>query len=940
MGSSDVIRSSRDAEHGETPLWHSMTPAEVIGRVASNETQGLTEAEAARRKAMYGSNQLVEESSSKPLTIFFNQFRSTVVVVLIVSAAVSLALQDIGDAVVIGAIVILNALLGFNQEYRAEKAMEALKRMSVPKARVRRAGTMREIESADIVPGDIIAFEAGDAVAADCRLVQSVSLRLQESALTGESLPVEKSCRELPDADTPVADRTNMAFLGTTVSAGRGLGVVVATGMNTELGRVASMIQTIGRETTPLERRLNELGRTLVIAALAIVALIFVAGLIRGQSFQLMLLTAVSIGVAAVPEGLPAVVTIALAVGAQRMLRRRALIRKLAAVETLGSVTVICSDKTGTLTENQMSVVAMRVPGRSLDLSKMDVAMRGPSKVEGSSSDVTSDPAFRLMLAACALCNDVQVDSSTGSLRLTGDPTETALVQAAARFGMNKQELEQSFSRVAEVPFESERKRMTTIHQFNISSVMPDLAHDELNGGEYMEFTKGAADSILEISTQIMVGRDREPLDKKWIDWVIEANADLAREGMRVLGIAFRPLRSAPSLDDIESFEEEQLVFIGLVGLLDPPRPEAKAAISVCGSAGIRPILITGDHPLTAAHVAKELEMTEGRTVTGRDLAAASLEEIDRLVTETQVFARVLPEHKLKIVDALQRQGEIVAMTGDGVNDAPALKKANVGVAMGITGTDVAKQAADMVLLDDNFATIVDAIEQGRVIYDNVRKFIRYILTTNSGELWVMLIGPFLGMPLPLIPLQILWMNLVTDGLPAVALTVEPAERETMRRRPYRPAETIFARGLGLHVFWVGLLMGLISLTIAYTGWRVNDSEWQTMVFTTLTLSQMAHVLAIRSEIDSLFRIGLLSNKKLLGAVSLTVVLQALIIYVPLFQQVFHTKALSLGALCISVTAASIIFWVVELEKLIRRIRLRHVTDGSLYAAQGHPANG
>jgi P-type Ca2+ transporter type 2C len=877
--------------------WHQLDPPAVLRELMTDSASGLTEAEATRRLAANGRNELAGSGIRNPWLILWEQLTALLVVVLIVAAVVSAILGDYKDAVAIGVIVVLNALLGFSQEYRAEKAIAALKKLSVPSVRVRRDGEIREVEASLLVPGDIVILEAGNFIAADCRLFASAGLQTHEAALTGESEPIKKVTIAIAQSDLPLGDRRNMAFMGTFITAGRGEAVITETGMRTELGRIATLIQQVGTEPTPLQRRLSHVGRTLAITALLLVALIFVLGLLRGEELRLLFLTAVSIGVAAVPEGLPAVVTIALALGAQRMLKRRALIRKLSAVETLGSVTVICSDKTGTLTENRMTAAVLELADESLDLE----------------DDIPADRAmagFRLLLAAGALCNDARSSTS-------GDPTEAALVTAAGRFDLRKPDLDELFPRIDEVPFSSERKRMTTIHRVP-SDPGPASLDAGIGAWPYLAFTKGAVDSLLEIADAVWIHGRAEPLTEMWRDRLAGANEGLARKGMRVLGVAFRGLESRPDAADLNL--EQDLVFLGMVGIIDPPRPEAFSAVARCKSAGIRPVMITGDHPLTAQSIADRVGIIDhGAIVTGTQLERLSSTDLESVTDSARVYARVSPEHKLRIITGLQRRGQIVAMTGDGVNDAPALKKADIGVAMGITGTDVAREAADMILLDDNFATVVAAVEEGRVIYDNVRKFIRYILTTNSGEIWVMLASPFLGMPLPLLPLQILWMNLVTDGLPALALGVEPAEAELMQRPPYPPGESIFARGMGRHVLWVGVLMGSLSLGVGFWYWHIGDSRWQTMLFTTLTLSQMAHVMAIRSERRSLFQIGLLSNKPLLGAVALTVFLQLALIYVPWLQPVFATLALPLKDLGLTLAISSSTFVAVEVEKWILR---------------------
>ena len=904
--------------------WFQRECDSVLQELNTSAREGLSQSEAQRRLAQYGSNQLIERGVKSPWLILKDQLMGAMMILLIVAAIISAAIGDFKDAVAIMTIVVLNAILGFSQEYRAERAMAALKQMAVPIVRVRRDGHLREISSTDLAPGDIVLLEAGSAVPADARLLESASLQTQEAALTGESQPVDKSPDVLTQENLLVGDRHNMLFMGTTVTYGRGVAVVTETGMQTELGRIADLLQTVEREPTPLQRRLAQLGRGLAVAALVIVAVVFGLGLLRGEELRLMFLTAISMAVAAVPEGLPAVVTIALALGAQRMLKRRALIRKLPAVETLGSATVICSDKTGTLTENRMTVTALDVLGaRQQYDSLLDHGIPVMDAIfnPGAQTHVRS---LDLLLKAAALCNDAVLEASEegdGRFYTVGDPTEGALVIAAAQLGMEKANLDSRWPRVTEAPFTSERKRMTTVHRM---AVEPDETDAPWRDAPYVAFCKGAVDVLLDLSGQVWAGNEAIAMTDENRRRIVEANNRLAQDGQRVLGVTFRPLDQEPDATD-EAGLERDMVFIGLIGMIDPPRPEARAAVQTAVAAGIRSIMITGDHPLTAQFIAQELGITRNdHVLTGRELADLSADALSTQVDEVSVFARVSPEHKLRIVEALQARGEFVAMTGDGVNDAPALKKADIGVAMGITGTDVAKEAADMVLLDDNFATIVAAVEEGRSIYDNIRKFIKYTMTSNMGEIWVMLLAPFAGMPLPLLPLQILWINLVTDGLPGLALAVEPKERDTMQRPPHNPSENIFGRGMGRHIIWVGLLMGLVSLLVGWIAWSAGNPAWQTLVFTTLTLSQMGHVLAIRSDRDSLFTIGFWSNKPLLGAVLLTFLLQMAVTYVPFLQEVFKTRALSPLELTIALALSTVVFWGVELEKWWIRRRGDH----------------
>jgi Ca2+-transporting ATPase len=892
----------------------------VLRQLEVDPAQGLDPAEVERRLAQYGPNELIERGAKSPWRILWEQFTALMIVILIVAAALSAFLGDYEDAIAILAIIIINAVLGFNQEYRAEKAMAALKKLAVPHV--------------DLTPGDIVLLEAGNLVPADCRLLESANLRIQEAALTGESEPVEKEAEMVASAELSLGDRRNMAYMGTIITYGRGLAVVTETGMQTELGRIASLIQTVEREQTPLQRRLDQLGRGLAAAALVLVAVIFVLGLLRGEELRLMFLTAVSMAVAAVPEGLPAVVTIALALGAQRMLQRQALIRKLPAVETLGSVTVICSDKTGTLTENRMTVTVLDVAGNHIELSGdgfhgQNQALTPDLQIQNLKSEI-QNPSIGLLVVGGALCNDALLEPDPErpeGFHIVGDPTEAALVVAAKRLGLEKSELERVLPRVAELPFDSDRKRMTTVHKLPSETNAPALLKSLWDWGRrlgdvaYTAITKGAVDGLLDISGQVWIDQRAELLTETWRERIMASNNELAENGIRVLGVAFKPL-AAPPAKGQENGLEQDLIFVGLVGMIDPARPEVKDAVRTCRQAGIRPVMITGDHPLTARHIAQELDIAvNGQIITGQELARMPAEELAGVVREVSVYARVAPEHKLNIVQALQDQGQIVAMTGDGVNDAPALKKADIGVAMGITGTDVSKEAADMVLQDDNFATIVAAVEEGRIIFDNIRKFIRYLLTSNSGEIWVMLVAPFLGMPLPLLPLQILWINLVTDGLPALALSLEPAERNTMRRPPHRPSESIFARGLGRHVIWVGILIGAVSLGFGYWYWLQDQPHWQTIVFTILTLSQLFHALAIRSERDSLFMIGLGSNKAMLGAVLLTFILQLAALYLAFFRGFLETMPLTLNELLLCLVASSAVLWAVEIEKWLGRRR-------------------
>ncbi len=893
-------------------VWHTLAAEEVVRGLRTDADAGLASAEVARRLSEHGPNELVERGAKSPWRILWGQLTSFMVVLLIVAAVVSAFLGDKADAAAILAIVLLNSLIGFRQEYRAEKAMEALKKLAVPTVRVRRGARLEEISARELVPGDIVLLSEGNLLPADCRILESANLRIRESALTGESEAVEKTPETLSEEDLPLGDRRNMAFLGTAVAFGRGSAVVTGTGMSTELGSIARMIQEVRREPTPLQRRLGQVGRTLVVLSLVLVGVVFTAGLLRGEDLTLLFLTAVSLAVAAVPEGLPAVVTITLALGAQRMLKRNALIRKLPAVETLGAVTVICCDKTGTLTGNRMEVAVLDAAGGRIDLA------------EASAGYAPLVPEALLLLAAGALCNDsVMEEGREGGppFPVSGDPTEAALAAAAARFGLRKDELERAFPRAAEAPFDPSRRRMTTAHR--CLAPLPFFPE----GAPCIAFTKGAVDGMLAMSGSVWRGGQAEPMDGAQRARIEAAHNRMAQEGLRVLGVGFRPLRALPEPGTCDARLEQGLTFVGMAGMIDPARPGVKEAVQTCQAAGIRPVMITGDHPLTARRIASDLGIAaEGRVLTGRDLSGMSGRELEAQVEQVSVYARIAPEQKLKIVTALQNRGHVVAMTGDGVNDAPALKKADIGVAMGRGGTDVAKEASDIVLLDDNFATIVGAVEEGRVLYDNIRKFIQYLLVSNFGEILVMVLAPFLGMPLPLLPLQILWINLVTDGLPALALAVEPAEKGTMRRLPRPPTERILGQDMGLRILGGGALMGLVALGAGYAYWRGGQGYWQTMVFSILTFAQMGNVLALRSGRESFFRAGLLSNRPLLAAVALTVAMQLMVVYLPFLQGIFRTVPLGGKDLAVCLFTSTAVFWGIELDKL--RIRRGKVLPG------------
>ncbi len=890
--------------------WHQKEIDSAIEELESS-LQGISSEMAFQRLEIYGPNKLKEKKKKTSLDILIGQFADFMILVLILAAIVSGFIGELSDTIAILVIVILNAVIGFIQEYRAEKAMAALKKMAALSATVIRDGQPQSVAAVDLVPGDVVVLEAGMVVPADMRLLESAHLKLDEAALTGESVAVEKHTRALHDERLPVGDRKNMAYKGTYVTHGRGTGIVIATGMSTELGSIATLLQEEEEVRTPLQKRLASFGQKLAIVVLVICAIVFGAGIMRGEPPFLMLLTAISLAVAAIPEALPAVITIALALGAKKLVRQNALIRKLPAVETLGSVTYICSDKTGTLTLNRMTVARIYADGgmvRAEELRPGGDETPPLVEVTGSLSSPYSE-FFRAM----ALSNDAQPGNDGTVL---GDPTEIALYKFAKEYGFDKKKLDGDYPRVAELPFDSERKCMTTFHRLPASSS---------GGASFVSFTKGAVDVVVEKSKSVLTSSGLTPLDARRFE---EFNELMAADGLRVLCIAMRRWDGLPDELSAEQAEAD-LTILGLAGLMDPPREEAREAVAMCKTAGIIPVMITGDHPVTAHTIAVSLGIIQNNSssiITGRELEDLRLEDFEERVEQVRVYARVAPKQKLEIVKALQDRGQFVAMTGDGVNDAPALKRADIGIAMGITGTDVSKEAAHMILLDDNFATIVKAIREGRRIFDNIRKFIKYTMTSNSGEIWTIFLAPLLGLPIPLLPIHILWINLVTDGLPGLALAVEPVEKGAMKRPPRHPSESIFARGLGIHILWVGLLMGVVSIFVQALSIKTGHPGWQTMVFTVLCLSQMGHVLAIRSETESLFAQGVLSNKPLVGAFVITFALQMATVYIPFLNPIFKTTPLAWNELAFTLALSAVVFVAVEVEKLVKRRKFKWST--------------
>jgi P-type Ca2+ transporter type 2C len=927
-----------------TPVWHSLEVDKALELLQSDRHTGLTSQQVKERLQKYGTNELVTAEGRSAWVILIDQFKNIMLLMLIAVAIIS-AVIDIRSAIATGtipfpkdaisifAIVILNGALGYVQESRAEKALAALKRLSSPKVRILRDSKISEIDSKELVPGDIMLLEAGVQVSADGRLIEESNLQIREAALTGEAHAVNKQAKTCLPEDAPLGDRVNVVFQGTEVVQGRGTVEVTATGMQTEIGRIATLLQAVETEPTPLQQRMTQLGNVLVSGSLALVALVVLGGVIQAGSFapiESLLEVALSMAVAVVPEGLPAVITVTLALGTQRMVKRHALIRKLPAVETLGSVTTICSDKTGTLTQNKMVVQSIHPQSGSLQVTGQGYVPEGKFYAHDQAIATPLDqPELKGILAACALCNDSILQKEQGQWAILGDPTEGALLVVAGKAGIRSDQWANELPRVVEFPFSSERKRMSVVVEDSGGKMREEALSFLPDPTSFILFCKGSPELVLERCQQVQVGDRTEPLTDSHRHQILEKNNQLAGKGLRVLGFAYKPLEQVPPEGSDEA-TEQALVWLGLVDMLDAPRPEVRDAVARCRSAGIRPVMITGDHQLTAQAIAQDLGIAKvgDRVLTGRELEKLSNAELEGEVDEVGVYARVSPEHKLRIVQALQRRGRIVAMTGDGVNDAPALKQADIGIAMGITGTDVSKEASDMILLDDNFATIVAATEEGRVVYTNIRRFIKYILGSNIGEVLTIAASPLLipGGGVPLTPLQILWMNLVTDGLPALALAVEPAEPYVMERPPHDPSESIFARGLGLYMIRIGIILAVIAIALmawsyGYTQSTGGDPDrWKTMVFTTLCLAQMGHALAIRSNTRLTIELNPFSNPYVLAAVLLTTVLQLMLIYIEPLRNFFGTHYLSPTELAICFGFSALMFVWIEMEKLFVRL--------------------
>jgi Ca2+-transporting ATPase len=934
-----------DGQKDLSVTWYALSAEDAVSQLHSAQELGLTTEEATRRIGEFGPNELKEKPRPSFFQLLLDQLKSFVIILLIVASILSFVLGEYIEASAILAIVLLNGILGVVQESRAEEAFAALKKMSAPEAHVLRDGTRISVPAPKVVPGDIVFLEAGNYIPADVRLLSTVNLKIDEASLTGESLAVEKNAALVLEKDSPIGDRKNTAFMGTVVTYGRGKGVVTSTGMNTQLGLIAGMLQSVGVEITPLQRRLDQLGRTLGYAAIGVVTIVFLVGLLEGGDPLALFMTAISLAVAAVPEGLPAIVTISLALGMKEMIKRHALIRRLSSVETLGSATVICSDKTGTLTQNIMTVTRIWADGQFIDVSGTGYEPVGDFYVKNQKVNLDQYEAARTALWVGALNNDAKLEESKDSygnttIHMVGDPTEGSILVAAYKAGAVSADLEDSYPRENEIPFDSDRKRMVTIHSIKNPSeedISPFV--DDSRKDSYVVAVKGAPDIVLKLCNRYQPLNDHASaaMDDAKRRQVLDANDAMTRDALRVLGVAYRVVSEVDEKLNHEEVEKD-LIFVGLLGMIDPARPEVTPAIKVATNAGIRTVMITGDYPNTARAIAENIGLLKPghQVLTGAQLDAISDEELTTEVEKTDVFARVSPEHKMRIVDALKSNGEIVAMTGDGVNDAPAIKRADIGVAMGITGTDVAKQTADMVLTDDNYVSIVSAVEQGRIIYSNIRKFVYYLISCNLAEILVIFLpsalGPFIprlmGLPAellaPLAPVQLLWLNLITDGAPALALGTEKGDPDIMDQKPRPPKEPIINSRM-----WVGVITQTIAITavVLLAFWRGLDHDIQyaeTMAFVTLSMSELLRAYTARSESHSIFKIGVFSNKWMNYAVLASMVLIFAVVYIPFLNPVFRTEPLGWQEWELVLPLLIVPSVVAEIVKLIqRRIDLR-----------------
>ena len=956
-------QTQKSGKGSSSTSWHALSADEVLAKLEINE-QGLSSEQAAERLQRFGKNELKEKPRPSFFQLVLEQLNDFIVILLIVSSVISALLGDYVEAGAIMLIVVLNAILGVIQESRAEEALAALKKMAAPEAQVLRGGHRLSVSASLLVPGDIVFLEAGNYIPADLRLLEAVNLRVEEAALTGESVPVQKNAALVLEQGAGLGDRKNSVFMGTIISYGRGRGIVVATGMQTQLGLIADILQAVESEETPLQKRLDELGKALGVGALVVCGLVFGVSLLRTGLFTQgfgpetskalvdAFMIAVSLAIAAVPEGLAAVVTISLALGMREMVHRHALIRRLASVETLGSATVICSDKTGTLTQNVMTVTRLWVDGKLIEISGSGYAPVGDFRLDGEKIDLAEYPGVATALWVSVLNNDAQVEqadeSGTSSFRMIGDPTEGSLLVAAVKAGIIQRDLNEAYPRQKEIPFDSARKRMVTIHAIqdpDASDSSPFFDQTHLN--KHVVVMKGAPDEVLRLCTHYQTLTDEsKPLNEEMRKSILSANDTLTQKALRVLGFAFRIIHELS--DDFSHTEvENQLVFVGLAGMIDPERPEVRPALEKARTAGIRTIMITGDYPNTARAIAENIGLLRpGRkVVTGAELNEMDEAGLVKAVEVTDVFARVSPEHKMRIVDALRSNNEVVAMTGDGVNDAPAIKRADIGVAMGITGTDVAKETADMVLTNDNYASIVDAVEQGRIIYANIRKFVFFLLSSNVAEILIIFLATISGLPTPLTAIQLLWLNLLTDGAPALALAMEKGDPDVMEQKP-RPKHESIINGpmrLGIFIqsiaqtavtlgaFMIGLYWHLSSqipvgqntfLYLLQYDWRSADVKTaETMAFVTLSLCELFRAYTVRSERVSIFRLGVFSNKYMQYAVGASIGLMLLVINIPFFQPIFNTHFLSWTEWLVVLGLAIIPAVIEEVTKLYLRTR-------------------
>ncbi|HSH35066.1 calcium-transporting P-type ATPase, PMR1-type [Schnuerera sp.] len=891
--------------------WYEKNIKELLSELNTNIDTGLSNEEITHRSQKYGPNELKEETKRSFLSKVIAQFNDFLIIILIVASIISFIVGEKTDAIVILAIVVINAILGLYQEGRAEKSLEALKKMAAPNAKAIRNGNATIVPANTLVPGDIVLLESGDIVPADLRLIESSNLKIEEASLTGESVPTEKDANIVFDHEVALGDRKNMAYMSTIVTYGRGKGVVVETGHSTEMGNIASMIQTFEDETTPLQKKLNELGKYLGIACIVVCILVFGIGIFQGRDILDMFMIAISLAVAAIPEGLPAIVTIVLALGMNRMVKRNAIVKKLLAVETLGCTTVICSDKTGTLTQNEMTVVKVFTDNQIFDITGIGYEPKGEFKIDNTTQSPETSQNLNRLLSIGILCNDAVLDKTDDGYRILGDPTEGALVTLAGKGNMSKEEMNNEFPRIEEIPFDSDRKMMTTVHENYIPNKLAS-------------FTKGAPDIIISKCNSIYIDGKIVPFTDKLKEKVLNINSEFSKKALRVLAFAFKEYDKLPEKIDSESIEKD-MVFLGLVGMIDPPRKEAKEAIKKCNEAGIKAVMITGDYKETAFAIAKELGIAEheDEAIMGKELDGLSDDELKKLVKQKRVYARVSPEHKVKIINGLKANGEIAAMTGDGVNDALALKRADIGVSMGITGTDVAKNTAEVILTDDNFASIVSAVEEGRIIYSNIKKFVFFLLSCNIGEILIITLSILLGLEVPLIPIQLLWLNLVTDSFPALALGMEKGESEIMRIPPRNPDEPILDRGM---------VNGIIVQSIAIASGTLLAYRWglktygienliipRTIAFGTLITAELLRAYSSRSEKHTIFEIGVFSNKTLTYATLFSFVLLLIVVYMPFLQTIFHTYPLSLKDWQIVLIHAFLPLVVGEVYKLFLR---------------------